>query len=66
MAWYVVGVPVLVGLVYYALQHRRIHTAETVFERGLASTGGLLGAEPLGHVLGEPVTDSLGGKMVNR
>jgi hypothetical protein len=66
MAWYVVGVPVLVGLVYYALQHRRIHTAETVFERRLASTGGLLGAEPLGHVLGEPVTDSLGGKMVNR
>jgi amino acid transporter len=66
MAWYVVGVPVLVGVVYYALQHRRIHTAETAFEGRVATTGGVLGAEPLGHVLGEPVTDPLPGKMVNR
>jgi hypothetical protein len=65
MAWYVVGVPVLVGVVYYALQHRRIHTAETAFERRLGASDGLLGAQPPSP-LGEPLTDSLGGKMVNR
>jgi amino acid transporter len=59
MAWYIVGVPALVGIVYYAVRHRRIHTAELALERMLDGGGGgaravgltaepaLIAAEPL-------------------
>jgi amino acid transporter len=46
MAWYIVGVPVLIGAVYYAVQHRRIHSVQTAFQRQGYTAGAEPNAEP--------------------
>lgn len=54
MAWYIVGVPVIIGVVYYAIHHRRIHSAQTAFER----QGYTAGAQADGDTRAAPVADA--------
>jgi hypothetical protein len=33
MGWVLLGVPLLVGLVYYSMRHRQIHAQSTAIEK---------------------------------